>query len=90
LVVVIGDELRKARLKAGLSQEELGFRAGVTRNYVSLVELHQHSPTLDTLLNICAALGIPAWPLVRKTEAERQREPSGTPQKRKRSTQPSK
>jgi DNA-binding XRE family transcriptional regulator len=67
---VIGKEIRKARLEAGLSQEELAFRAKVARNYISLVELNHHSPTLDTLLRICHALSIAAWPLVRRIERE--------------------
>ena len=73
VLIMIGEELRKGRLAAGLSQEELAFRAGVTRNYISLVELNHHSPTLDTLFRICHALGIPAWPCVRKVESERKK-----------------
>jgi transcriptional regulator with XRE-family HTH domain len=65
---VIGEEIRKARKRAGLSQEDLAFRANVTRNYVSLVELNQHSPTLDTLIRICHALGVKASTLVDKVE----------------------
>jgi transcriptional regulator with XRE-family HTH domain len=67
---VIGEEIRQVRQAAGLSQEELGFRAKVTRNYISLVELNQHSPTLETLLRICRALGVKAWVLVRRAERE--------------------
>jgi transcriptional regulator with XRE-family HTH domain len=67
---VIGEEIRKARKKAGLSQEELAFRSNVTRNYVSLVELNQHSPTLDTLVRICQALGVKASNLVAKVEGQ--------------------
>jgi transcriptional regulator with XRE-family HTH domain len=67
--VVIGEEMRKARVRAGLSQEELAFRAKVTRNYVSLVELNRHSPTVGTLIRMCHALGVSAWPIVRRAEA---------------------
>ena len=65
---MIGEEIRKARKAAGLSQEELGFRAGLTRNYISMVELNQNSPTLDTLFKICRALGVRASALVAKVE----------------------
>ena len=65
---MIGEEIRKARKRAGLSQEDLAFRANVTRNYVSLVELNQHSPTLDTLIRICHSLGVKASTLVDKVE----------------------
>lgn len=65
---MIGEEIRKARKRAGLSQEELAFRSQCTRNYISLVELGQHSPTLDTLIRICHALGVKASTLVDKVE----------------------
>ena len=53
---VLGDELRKARLKAGLTQEDLAFKARISRNYVSLLELDQKSPTVALLLRICRAM----------------------------------
>ncbi len=62
----IGDEIRNARKTAGLSQEELAFRAKVSRNYVSMVELSQNSPTLETLIRICQALGVKTATLVPK------------------------
>ena len=67
---MIGEEIRKARKAAGLSQEQLGFRAGLTRNYVSMVELGQASPTLDTLLKLCHALDVKAATLVARVERE--------------------
>lgn len=70
---VIGDELRKARLAAGLSQEKLGFLAEVSRNYVSMVELNQNSPTVATLLRMCHALGVRAGALVSKVEGDMKR-----------------
>jgi len=57
---VIGEEIRNARIAAGLSQEELGFKAKLSRNYVSMVELNQNSPTLETLVRLCQALGVRA------------------------------
>ena len=55
---MLGDELRKAREAAGLTQEEVSFRAGVHRTYVSLLERDKKSPTLDVLFRICGALGV--------------------------------
>ena len=48
----LGRELRKARLKAGLSQEKLAFSAGIDRTYVSLLENGHKSPTVDVLIRI--------------------------------------
>jgi transcriptional regulator with XRE-family HTH domain len=67
---VIGDEIRKVRKNAGLSQEELGFRSKLARNYISMIELGQASPTLDTLFRICRALDVSASSLVAKVEKE--------------------
>ena len=54
---MLGDELRKAREKAGLTQEELSFRAELDRSYISLLENDHKSPTVDVLFRICDALG---------------------------------
>lgn len=68
---MLGAELKKARLKAGLTQEELAFRANVHRTYVSMLERDKGSPTLDTLMKLCAALGIRASDMVRRIERSR-------------------
>jgi len=36
---------------------ELAFKAGVSRQYVSLLELNEKSPTVDTLIRLCKAMG---------------------------------
>jgi transcriptional regulator with XRE-family HTH domain len=64
----IGQEIRRAREKAGLTQEELGFRAKITRQYVSLLELDEKSPTLDVLLRVCRAMGVSAGAMVKRVE----------------------
>ncbi|MAT38596.1 MAG: transcriptional regulator [Ectothiorhodospiraceae bacterium] len=70
---MIGDELRKARQAKEMSQEELAHRAKISRNYVSLLELGQKSPTVDMLMRICAALGISAGELLLKVEGKKRR-----------------
>ena len=65
---MLGDEFRRTRLTAGLSQEELGFRAKISRNYVSLLELNQKSPTVEVLFRIAKALGVRASVIVARTE----------------------
>lgn len=68
---MLGEELRTARVESGLTQEELAFEAEISRNYVSLLELNQKSPTLDVLFQICKALGISAAELIARVEASR-------------------
>jgi transcriptional regulator with XRE-family HTH domain len=71
---VLGEELRKARDSAGLTQEELAYRAKLSRNYISLLELDQKSPTFDTLTRICEALGIRLSVLAANVEGEADRQ----------------
>lgn len=49
--------LRERRLAAGLTQEQLAFEASIRRNYVSMLELGQHQPTLTMLFSLATALG---------------------------------
>lgn len=65
---MFGEELRKAREKAGLTQEQLAFQAGVHRTYISLLERDLKSPTLNMLFRLCKALAISASKLVSRVE----------------------
>lgn len=68
---MFGDELRKAREAAGLTQETLAFEAELDRTYISRLEHNKKSPTLDTLFRICDALGIAASTLIARVERSR-------------------
>ncbi len=48
------------RRGAGLSQESLAEKAGLSRNYISLLEGGQRQPSLQTALQIQKAMGV-AW-----------------------------
>ncbi len=65
---MLGEQIRKARLKADLTQEELARRAGLSRNYVSLLEQDAKSPTIKMLLRICKALGVKASRIIARIE----------------------
>lgn len=49
--------LRQARLKKGISQEELGFRCDLHRTEVSLLERGGREPRLGTIVKLAGALG---------------------------------
>ena len=68
---MLGQELKRARDEAGLSQEEVAHRAGIDRSYLSQLENDRKSPTLDLLLRVCAALGVKAATLVGRVERAR-------------------
>jgi transcriptional regulator with XRE-family HTH domain len=72
---MMGEELRKARKRAGLTQEELSFRAGLSRPYVSELERNLKSPTVATLFLICDALDVSAADVVSRVDSARKRKP---------------
>jgi transcriptional regulator with XRE-family HTH domain len=65
-----GQVLRKLRLAAGLSQEQLGLEAGVQRNFISLIETGQNQPTITTIFKLASALGIKPSKLVAAAEKQ--------------------
>ncbi|QTD46346.1 helix-turn-helix domain-containing protein [Ottowia testudinis] len=65
-----GKVLRKLREERELTQEALAFEAGISRNYVSLMELGQKSPSLRTLQALSNALGVSLTVLMQRLESE--------------------
>jgi transcriptional regulator with XRE-family HTH domain len=63
------------RRRAGLTQEQLSFRAGLSRPYVSQLERELKSPTVETLFRICDALQVSAADIVGRVDAARKRKP---------------
>lgn len=61
---VIGQRLREARLRAGLSQKELGIRAEIDEftasPRVNQYERGRHIPEFQTVERFAAVLGVPA------------------------------
>jgi transcriptional regulator with XRE-family HTH domain len=68
---MLGRELKKARIAAGLTQEELAFRADISRNYVSLLELDEKSPTVQMLLRLCKVTGVKASAILARIEGKK-------------------
>lgn len=50
--------LRQFRERAGISQEELGFRADLHRTYVSMLERSERCPSLTTIGKLAGALHV--------------------------------
>ncbi len=55
----LSGQLRSARRKAGLTQDQLAEQIGRTGEAVSNIERGKSLPALDTLLAISKALGVP-------------------------------
>lgn len=54
-----GDSVRRARLAAGMTQEDLADRSGLDRSYIGGVERGERNPTLTVIEKIAAGLGLP-------------------------------
>ncbi len=61
---VLARNLRRLRHKKGLSQEELAFRAGIDRSYISMLENGGYSATVTMLGKLADALGVEPADLV--------------------------
>jgi len=53
-----GSNMRRARKRVDISQEALGFRAGLHRTEVGLLERGERVPRIDTLMKLACALGV--------------------------------
>src|ERR1700741_129104 len=59
LVPILGANLRRLRVKRGLSLERLSKLSGVSRAMLSQVELAYSAPTINVIWRIASALGVP-------------------------------
>jgi transcriptional regulator with XRE-family HTH domain len=62
----VGDRIRAARLRANLTQQQVGERTGIDRATYNRIEQGHASPLLDSLIRIADAIGVPLADLVRQ------------------------
>lgn len=55
---LIGTNIRKRRIAANISQEEMAARVDVDQAYISRLEAGQKNPTVSTLQQVAAALDV--------------------------------
>lgn len=60
----MGETIRAARLRASLTQEKVALAAEIDRPSVVRIEAGQQAPTLDTLIRLARAIGVPLRDLV--------------------------
>jgi len=53
--IKFGNNLRKIREGAGLSQEELGFKAGLHRTYIGAIERGEQNVSVDNIYKLARA-----------------------------------
>ena len=64
----LGRAVRIMRATRGLSQEELGYRSRLHRNYIGAIERGEINPTFRVLLKLERGLAIPLSELIAKYE----------------------
>lgn len=66
----LGDFIQKCRQQHGWTQEELGWRTGITREHVGRIERGKCVPSLQTLYDLEKALNLPECSLVRRVKGQ--------------------
>lgn len=60
---MFGNNVRKYRVKIGLSQERFAEKCGLHRTYISDIECFRRSISLDNIQKIADALGVETFQL---------------------------
>ena len=55
---ILGRNVREARRRAGMSQEQLAFEAGMKRSYVSDLERGTRNPRVKAIGRLAVALAV--------------------------------
>ena len=71
--IAFGKALRKLRLANGLTQEQLGFEAGLRRTHISSLELAEKDPSLSTIQKLSTAFNMPLSKFMHEVEREQKR-----------------
>jgi transcriptional regulator with XRE-family HTH domain len=56
---IVGENIRKLRLKAGLTQEELALKSGLSQGYINQLESGKRKYTQKSLEMVTDALSVP-------------------------------
>lgn len=59
-MITIGEQIRKLRKQNGLSQDELGYKIGVSRQAVSQWETNTLTPRSDKIMAMCELFNVSA------------------------------
>ena len=62
---LVGRNVRRARLKKGLTQEKFAEKSGFSQQYLSSLENGRRNPSIVTIYELAMALGISHLDLVR-------------------------
>jgi transcriptional regulator with XRE-family HTH domain len=60
---ILANNLKENRKKCGISQSKLAENAGISTQYIAMIELSKQFPTPEVLERVATALGIEAYEL---------------------------
>lgn len=66
----LGDFIQRCRQQYGWTQEELGWRTGITREHVGRIERDKCVPSVQTLYDLEKALNLPECSLVKRVNGQ--------------------
>jgi transcriptional regulator with XRE-family HTH domain len=61
--------LRQLRLQKGFTQESLSFESGLQRNFISMLELGQTSPSIKSIYKLAVAMSVRPSEILIRMEA---------------------
>ncbi len=64
----LGTVLRKQRKELKLTMKEVSERAQISEGFLSQIENNVNTPSVDTLMNICRAIGVNAGDVLNQVE----------------------
>lgn len=76
----VGQQLRRARLDAGLTQTEVAAQIGTSTSYISEIENGRHNVTMDTLDAIATAIGVEVTIQIQPAKPKRATKPGAPKQ----------
>ncbi len=66
----LGAVLRRERRKRNLTLKVVSEKAGISQGFLSQIENDVSSPSVDTLVNVCAAIGVEAGHIIKQAEKQ--------------------
>lgn len=65
--IVFGENLRRARIKKGLSQRNIHRLTGVAQSHISEIESGASNISIDTMVKLASAVDQPLWKLFKQS-----------------------
>jgi transcriptional regulator with XRE-family HTH domain len=65
---LVGQHVKRLRLKTGLTQEQFAEKSGFSQQYLSTLERGRRNPSIVTIYELATALGVSHVELVRPSK----------------------